>query len=103
MFRLTALRIEAILLTGRPSVFGLSYLFYPGGYIVQILAIVHFVRRRPDTYWFFIIFFGGFLGASVHIVAEVVEDLGLLPGQFQGFGRSSRLQKVEREHLDKPS
>ncbi|OLC89934.1 MAG: hypothetical protein DMG35_03920 [Acidobacteria bacterium] len=103
MFRLTALRIEAILLTGRPSVFGLSYLFYPWGYIVQILAIVHFVRRRPETYWFFIIFFGGFLGASVYIVAEVLPDLGLLRGVFQGFGRRSRIQKVETDILDNPS
>ena len=42
--------------------FGLSYLFYPWGFLVQILAIVHFVRRRPENYWFFIILFGGFLG-----------------------------------------
>ncbi len=97
MFRLTAPRIEAILLTRRLSVFGLSYLFYPWGYIVQILAIVHFVRRRPETYWFFIIFFGGFLGASVYIVAEVLPDLGLLRGVFQGFGRRSRIQKVETD------
>src|SRR2546421_11567901 len=83
--------------------FGLSYLFYPWGYIVQILAIVHFVRRRPETYWFFIIFFGGFLGASVYIVAEVLPDLGLLRGVFQGFGRRSRIQKVETDILDNPS
>ncbi len=103
MFRLTAPRNEAILLTGRLSVFGLSYLFYPWGYIVQILAIVHFVRRRPETYWFFIIFFGGFLGASVYIVAEVLPDLGLLRGVFQGFGRRSRIQKVETDIVDNPS
>src|SRR6266566_2235903 len=75
--------------------FGLSYLFYPWGFIVQGLAIVHFVRRRPENYWFYIIFFGGFLGASVYIVAEVLPDLGLLRGVFQGFGRRSRIQKVE--------
>ncbi len=82
---------------------GLSYLFYPWGYIVQILAIVHFVRRRPENYWFFIIFFGGFLGASVYIVAEVLPDLGLLRGVFQGLGRRSRIQKVETDILDNPS
>ena len=52
--------------------FGLSHLFYPWGFIVQGLAIVHFVRRRPENYWFYIIFFGGFLGAGVYIVAEVL-------------------------------
>ena len=83
--------------------FGLSYLYYPWGFIVQILAIVHFVRRRPENYWFYIIFFGGFLGASVYIVAEVLPDLGLLRAVFQGFGRRSRIQKVETAILDNPS
>jgi len=83
--------------------FGLSYLFYPWGFIVQILAILHFLRRRPENYWFFIIFFGGFLGASVYIVAEVLPDLGLLRGVVQGFGRRSRIQTVETLILDNPS
>jgi hypothetical protein len=83
--------------------FGLSHLFYPWGFILQILAIVHFVRRRPENYWFFIIFFGGFLGAGIYIVAEVLPDLGLLRGVFQGMGRKSRIQIVETQILDNPS
>ena len=83
--------------------FGLSHLFYPWGFILQILAIVHFVRRRPENYWFFVIFFGGFLGAGVYIVVEVLPDLGLLRGVFQGFGRRSRIQIVETQILDNPS
>ena len=83
--------------------FGLSYLYYPWGFIVQGLAIVHFVRRRPENYWFFIIFFGGFLGASVYIVAEVLPDLGLLRGVFQKFGRRSRIEKVETSIIENPS
>ncbi|HET8925631.1 MAG TPA: tetratricopeptide repeat protein [Candidatus Acidoferrum sp.] len=83
--------------------FGLSHLFYPWGFLVQIFAIVHFVRRRPENYWFYIIFFGGFLGAGVYIVAEVLPDLGLLRGVFQGFGRRSRIQTVETLILDNPS
>jgi hypothetical protein len=84
-------------------VFGLSYLFYPWGFIVQGLAILHFVRRRPENYWFYVIFFGGFIGASLYIVAEVLPDLGLLRDVFQGFGRRSRIQKVETDILDNPS
>jgi hypothetical protein len=56
--------------------FGLSHLFYPWGFLVQIFAIVHFVRRRPENYWFYVIFFGGWLGAAVYIVAEMLPDLG---------------------------
>src|SRR5260370_22651787 len=83
--------------------FGLSYLYYPWGFIVQILAIVHFVRRRPENYWFYIIFFGGFLGASVYILAEVLPDMTLLRGVWQGFGRRSRIQTLETQILDNPS
>jgi len=83
--------------------FGLSHLFYPWGFLLQIFAIVHFVRRRPENYWFYVIFFLGWLGAAVYIVAEVIPDLGLLRGVFQGFGRRSRIQKVETDILDNPS
>jgi hypothetical protein len=83
--------------------FGLSYLFYPWGFVVQILAIVHFVRRRPETYWLYIIFFGGFLGASAYIIAEVLPDVTLLRDLFQGFGRRSRIQTLETQILDNPS
>jgi tetratricopeptide (TPR) repeat protein len=48
-------------------------------------------------------FFGGWLGGAVYIVAEVLPDLGLLRGVFQGFGRRSRIQKVETDILDNPS
>ena len=34
-------------------------LFYPWGIVLQALAIVHFVRRRPQTYWIFIILMFG--------------------------------------------
>ena len=83
--------------------FGLGHLFYPWGFLVQIVAILHFFRRRPETYWFYVIFFGGFLGAGVYIVVEMLPDLGLLRGVVQGFGRRSRIQKLETAILDNPS
>jgi hypothetical protein len=83
--------------------FGLGHLFYPWGILVQGLAIVHFIRRRPENYWFYVILFLGPPGAAVYILAEVLPDLGLLRGFFQGFGRRSRIQKVETDILDNPS
>jgi len=44
--------------------FGLSHLFYPWGIVLQIVALVHFVKRRPETYWFYIILFGGLIGQA---------------------------------------
>src|SRR5260370_8165854 len=83
--------------------FGLRQLFYPWGFLVQIVALVHFVRRRPETYWLYIIFFGGFLGASAYIVVEVLPDAGLLRGVFHGFGRRSRIHTLEIQIIDNPS
>ena len=83
--------------------FGLGHLFYPWGFLLQGLAIVHFIRRRPEGYWFYVIFFLGPPGAAVYILAEVLPDLGLLRGFFQGFGRRSRIQNVETDIIDNPS
>jgi hypothetical protein len=83
--------------------FGLGHLFYPWGFILQGLAIVHFIRRRPENYWFYVIFFLGPPGAAIYILAEVLPDLGLMRGFFQGFGRRSRVKIVETLILDNPS
>jgi hypothetical protein len=82
---------------------GLSFLIYPWGFIVQGVALWHFVRRRPEGYWLWIIIFGGVLGAGVYVAAEMIPDLGLLRGTFQGFGRRSRIQNLEIQILDNPS
>jgi tetratricopeptide (TPR) repeat protein len=82
---------------------GLSFLVYPWGLIVQGIALWHFVKRRPENYWIYIIIFGGVLGAGVYVVVEIIPDLGLLGGVFQGFGRRSRISALETQILDNPS
>ena len=64
---------------------------------------MHFIRRRPDTYWIFVILFLGWIGAVVYIVAEVIPDAGLLRGSFQMFPRRRRIRELERAILDNPS
>jgi len=81
----------------------LSHLFYPWGLILQGIALWHFVRRRPEGYWLWVIIFGGVLGAGVYVFAEMIPDLGLLRGTFQAFGRKSRIQTLEAQILDNPS
>ena len=73
------------------------------GVILQVVAIVHFIRRRPDTYWLFVILFLGWLGALVYIVVEVIPDAGLLRSSFQAFPRRRRIHELERAILDNPS
>src|ERR1700758_1670194 len=81
----------------------LSHLIYPWGFIIQGIALWAFVKRRPEGYWLWIIIFGGVLGAGVYVVAEMIPDLGLLKGTFDGFGRRSRIQTVETQIIDNPS
>jgi hypothetical protein len=82
---------------------GLSFLIYPWGFIVQGIALWHFVKRRPENYWLYIIIFAGVLGAGVYMIVEVIPDLGLLRGAFQGFGKRSRIKALEIQILDNPS
>jgi hypothetical protein len=78
-------------------------LFYPYGFILQAIAILHFVRRRPDYYWLLIILMGGAIGALVYIVVEVLPDAGLLRGAFEVFPRRKRIKELEASILDNPS
>lgn len=85
------------------SLSSLSYLFYPWGYVLQILALVHLFRRRAEGYWFWIIFIGGFVGALAYIVMEVLPDATLLRDVYDGFGRKRRIGDLETAILDNPS
>src|SRR5437773_7969075 len=78
-------------------------IFYPYGLILQALAIVHFVRRRPDTYWIWVILMFGGPGALIYIALEVIPDLGLLRGAFQMFPRRKRIRHLEGLVADNPS
>ena len=81
----------------------MGHLLYPWGLILQVIALVHFVKRRPESYWLWVILIGGPIGAGAYLVVEVLPDSRLLPGVFQGFGRRSRIQRLETEILDNPS
>ena len=77
---------------------GLGFLIYPWGIVVQGLALWHFVKRRPENYWLYIIIFGGVLGAGVYVIAEMVPDLGVLRGTFQDTLKLICLTTLERTH-----
>jgi hypothetical protein len=81
----------------------LTGLFFPWGLLLQIAAIVHFIRRRPDTYWIWIILFLGPIGALVYIFAEVLPDFGLLQQSFKAFPRRKRIAQLNIEIRDNPS
>jgi len=81
----------------------LFFLVYPWGLILQALAVIHFIRRRPDGYWLFVILFLGPLGALIYLVVEVIPDLGVLREAFEVFPRRKRIRALEAAILDNPS
>ena len=81
----------------------LAHLFYPWGLLLQAGAIVHFIRRRPDTYWLYIILFLGPVGALVYVFAEVLPDLQLLNQTFKGMARGKHIDALEIVIHDNPS
>jgi hypothetical protein len=82
-----------------------SFLFFAFSWwaiLLRVVAIVHFIRRRPDWFWIFVILFH-WVGALVYIVVEVIPDAGLLRTSFQAFPRRRRIHELERAVLDNPS
>lgn len=82
---------------------GLIGLFYPWGFFLQAIALVHFVRRRPNGYWLWVIVFGGWLGALVYVVVEIVPDVDLLRASFEGLSRRRRMGELEAVIVDNPA
>ena len=82
-----------------------SFLFFAFSWwaiALRIVAIVHFIRRRPDFFWIWVILFH-WVGALVYIVVEVIPDAGLLRDSFQMFPRWRRIHELEQIVLDNPS
>ena len=77
--------------------------FYPWGIILQLIAVVHFFRRRPDNSWMFVIFFFGPPGALVYIFVEMVPDLSLLRQSYDSFGRKKKIRHLEALVLANPA
>jgi hypothetical protein len=69
---------------------------------LRIVAIIHFIRRRPNFFWIWVILFH-WVGALIYIAVEVIPDAGLLRSSFQVFPRRRRIQELERAIIDNPS
>src|SRR5438270_455577 len=82
-----------------------SFLFFAFSWwaiALRVVALVHFIKRRPDFYWLWVILFH-WVGALVYIVVEVIPDAGLLRGSFQAFPRRKRIRELQAIILDNPS
>lgn len=81
----------------------LSFVFSWWSIALQAVAIIHFIRRRPNFFWLWIIIFFSWVGALIYIAVEVLPDARLLRDSFQVFPRRHRIHELERVILDNPS
>src|SRR6185436_11062585 len=81
---------------------GVVFSFWPGGLVWRALAIIHFIRRRPDGYWLWVILFIPF-GSLIYIVVEIIPDLGLLRHSFDGLSRRKRIHRLEALVVENPA
>lgn len=77
--------------------------FFGYGAILQLIAIVHFMRRRPENYWIYIIFIGGAVGAAAYLIVEALPDAMRVRNTFRGISRRKRIRMLEAMVLDNPS
>jgi len=81
----------------------LLYLLYPLGLLLEVAAIVHYFRRRPEMYWIYVIIFLGPMGAAAYLGVVAFPDvLPFLQG-FQGAQHNRRIAQLEAAIRDNPS
>ena len=70
--------------------------------VLEVLALVHFAKKRPDTYWLWIIIIGGPVGSLAYLLIEGLPDLQFNQS-FQWMHRRRRMKQLEIMVLDNPS
>jgi hypothetical protein len=82
------------------SFFGTLFAY---GFLLQIAAVIHWSRKRPDTFWLWIIIIGGFIGALAYFLIEGMPDFANIGRRLQGPGRRKRIRMLRAMVLDNPS
>jgi hypothetical protein len=86
----------------QPREFSLLGELFAYGFVLQIAAAIHWARRRPDTFWLWIIIIGGFIGALAYFLIEG-PDFGNIGRSLKGPGRRRRIRMLRAMVLDNPS
>ena len=76
--------------------FLVHFIFTWWGLLLEVLALIHFFRRRPGVWWLLVILFLGPLGALIYLLLEAAPDLSFLSQQSaRGFSRRKRIRELE--------
>lgn len=73
------------------------------GFLLQIAAVIHWARKRPETFWLWIIIIGGFIGALAYFLIAGLPDFESMARKLKGPGRRRRIRVLRAIVLDNPS
>ncbi len=81
----------------------LLYLLYPLGLILEVVALVHYFKTRPQMYWFYVIVFMGPLGAAIYLGMNALPDSIATVQAIRGVPRQKRTTELEARVEENPS
>ena len=68
----------------------------------MVLAVIHWIRRRPESYWLWIIIFLGPIGAIIYLAVEALPEMRD-PEFFKIFPRRRRIRELAAIVQENPS
>jgi len=83
--------------------FGFLRYLFSYGFILQVIAVVHWAKKGRERYWIWLILIGGVLGALAYFIVEALPDWQDLQHSFTGPARRKRIAALRALILDNPS
>lgn len=72
------------------------------GILLVLMALMHWVKKRPETYWLWVILVLGPVGSLIYLVVEALPDIRD-PDFFKVFPRRRRIRELEGIVTENPS
>src|SRR5512146_1837757 len=72
------------------------------GILLVLMALMHWVKKRQETYWLWVILFLGPVGSLIYLVVEALPDIRD-PDFFKVFPRRRRIRELEGIVMENPS
>jgi hypothetical protein len=77
--------------------------FFGYGFLFQVAALIHWARKRPDTFWIFIIIIGGMIGSIAYFLIEGLPDFRNVQRTLRGPSRRKRIGVLRMLVIENPS
>jgi hypothetical protein len=73
------------------------------GFVFQVVAVIHWARKRPEAFWLWIIIIGGIIGALAYFLIEGLPDFRNVQRTLRGPARRKRIKVLRSMVILNPS